>query len=60
MSLQRRAPAVPGGGGAPTSAQQANRKRLEELLKLPDNAVCADCPERGRCLHAVVPYMLLR
>lgn len=42
----RRAPAVPGGSGA-SSLQQENRRRLEELLKLPDNAVCADCPERG-------------
>jgi hypothetical protein len=27
--------------------QDGLKKRLEELVKHPDNAVCADCPERG-------------
>jgi hypothetical protein len=26
------------------------KKRLEDLLKQPDNQVCADCPERGEGL----------
>ena len=33
-----------GGGGA----QEELKKRLMELLRQPDNATCADCPERGR------------
>ncbi|GAB5037316.1 Hypothetical protein NocV09_07200040 [Nannochloropsis oceanica] len=30
-----------------TTVQADNKKRLENLLKQPDNQVCADCPERG-------------
>jgi len=34
-----------GGGGG---GQGELKKRLEELLKLPENQTCADCPERGK------------
>lgn len=32
---------------APKGDQAELKKRLEEVLRLPDNATCADCPERG-------------
>lgn len=38
-----RRPAPPGT----TPVQADNKRRLEDLLKRPDNQVCADCPERG-------------
>ena len=48
MATVRRGPGGAGGGGAGGGDVRAeNRRRLEELLKRPDNAVCADCPERG-------------
>lgn len=42
-----------GGAGGGGDARTENRKRLEELLKLPENAVCADCPERGAFVSRV-------
>jgi len=41
-----------------TPVQADNKKRLEDLLKRPDNQVCADCPERGT--SSLVIYFALR
>ena len=37
--------------------QNKLRKRLEALLKLPDNLVCADCKRRGIYIYSLFPIL---
>ena len=32
---------------------ESNKRRLKELIKMPQNHICADCP--NRCAHARTP-----
>ncbi len=43
------------------AAEQAKlKKRLEALLKLPENQVCCDCGKRGEAgIHAVATLLTL-
>ena len=39
--------------------QDKLRKRLEALLKLPDNILCADCKKRGMNLLRIIPINII-